>query len=655
MRSPRWPTPLLILFGLIALPGLAQSPESLSLTELEERQQEIDDQLGHLANYNLSGGIGAIGFRSPPYPTKSQNEWIEIELRKAVPLDQVLLVPAIRRDGVMGFQADGFPREFRLVAGTGEDRTGTVVAEFHEDDSMLPRIAPLVIPCHGIVASWIRIEATTLSLRNFDSNYVLQLSEVLAFSGEENVALHRPIKFPDNRELSSAPGWPDSALVDGFLPYLMASSRGEKSVAYLCAPLASNHPALTIDLGADYPISRLHLHAVDQGDTVPQAYTGDIGIPRVLWVEGANEPDFRDARFLTELRHSTPYDIGPILMLAFPETHCRYVRLTVMEANFDPLYPQFPFRLGFAEIELFSDGENIALHKPITINFEPTDNIRPIVNLTDGRNYFGEILPIRQWLNQLAQRHELERELPLIVAELGQRYGRQTTRVAQLTGLAVILAFGVIVIMLANRNRQQHAVAETRKRIAADLHDELGADLHALGILSDLAFTAKSTPGKLDKLLRKIRSLTERTGKAARHCTNLLEVEDLHKDLVNDVRNTASRILTDLDRHVEIEGEEMLRRLSPRKHMDLLLFYQECLINVIRHSGATYVHTHLIAADGQITLTVTDNGRGLEGHIPSSLKRRARLFGADIKVRNADPIGSVIILNLKNRWLNILK
>ncbi|MDA7916867.1 hypothetical protein N9B49_01455, partial [bacterium] len=163
MRSPRWPTPLLILFGLIALPGLAQSPESLSLTELEERQQEIDDQLGHLANYNLSGGIGAIGFRSPPYPTKSQNEWIEIELRKAVPLDQVLLVPAIRRDGVMGFQADGFPREFRLVAGTGEDRTGTVVAEFHEDDSMLPRIAPLVIPCHGIVASWIRIEATTLS------------------------------------------------------------------------------------------------------------------------------------------------------------------------------------------------------------------------------------------------------------------------------------------------------------------------------------------------------------------------------------------------------------------------------------------------------------------------------------------------------------
>lgn len=655
MRPPRSLIPLFLLLGLNAIPGLAQSPETLSLTELEERRQEIENQLELLANYNLSGGIGPIGFRSPHYTTENQNEWIEIKLREAASLDEVVLVPAIRRDGVNGFQADGFPRAFRLVAGTDQDRIGTVVAEYQLDDDLLPRIAPLTIPCGGIVASWIRIETTVLSLRNFDSNYVLQLSEVLVFSGEENVALHRPVTFPENRDNLSAPGWPDSALVDGFLPYLMASPQGKKSVAYLSAPRAADHPALTIDLGADYSVSRLHLHAVDQSDTVPQAYTGDIGIPRLLWVEGANNPDFEDAKFLTELRHSSPYDVGPILMLAFPETKCRYVRLTVMEANYDPLYPQFPFRLGFAEIEIFSRGENVALHRPVTINFEPTDHIRPIVNLTDGRNYFGAILPVREWLNQLAQRHELERELPLIVAELGQRYGRQTTRVTQLTGLAVVLAFGVIVIMLVNRNRQQHAIAETRKRIAADLHDELGADLHALGILSDLAFTAKSTPGKLDNLLRRIRSLTERTGKAARHCTNLLEVEDLHKDLVNDVRNTTSRILTDLEHEVEFEGEDLLRRLSPRKHLDLLLFYQECLINVIRHSEATRVHTQLKAADGQIRLTVTDNGRGLDGHVPSSLKRRARLFGADLQVRKADPAGSVVILKLKNRWLNILK
>ncbi len=655
MRAPVWPLPLLLLAGFFSTLCSANSPEQHSLSELEQRLQEIDDQRSSLANYNLTGGIGAIGFRSPAYPTPNQSEWIEIDFGEVAPLDQVLLVPAIRRDGVMGFQADGFPVAFRLLAGTHEDRTGTVVAEFDGSENLLPRIAPLVISCDGVLASWIRLETTTLSLREFDAKYALQLSEILAFSGEENVALNRPVKFPDNRGDSSAPGWPNSALVDGFLPYLMASAHGEKSVAYLASPLATDHPALLIDLGANYPISRLHLHAVDQGDTVPQAYTGDIGIPRVLWVEGANDPDFQDAKFLTELRHSTPYDVGPILMLAFPEFNCRYVRLTVMEANHDPLYPKFPSRFGFAEIELFSRGENIALHKLVTINFEPADDLRPIVNLTDGCNYFGTILSIREWLNQLALRHEIERDRPLFSAELNRRYLHQKNIVTQLSGLAVVLAFGCVVIFLIDRNHQHRAVEETRKRIAADLHDELGADLHALGLLSDLAYSARSTPQKLGGFLQRIRAITERTGKAALHCTNLLEAEDLHKDLVNDVRNTSTRILADLEQSVEIEGADQLRRLSPRKNLDLLLFYQECLINIIRHSEATWVKTRLKAIGRQIYLTVEDNGCGLDGHIPSSLKRRARLLGANVDVRSVVPSGSVIMLRLKTRWLNIRK
>lgn len=655
MRAPVWPLPLLLLVGFISTLCSANSPEQFSLSALEKRLQEIDDQRSRLANYNLSGGIGAIGFRSPAYTSPHHTEWVEIEFAVAAPLDQILLVPAIRRDGVMGFQADGFPTAFRLLAGTDDDRTGTVVAEFKGRENLLPRIAPLVIPCHGVMASWIRLEATTLSLRQFDAKYVLQLSEILAFSGEENIALHRPLKFPDNREYPSAPGWPNAALVDGFLPYLMASSMGEKSVAYLGSPQATDHPSMTIDLGETYAISRIHLHAVDQGDTVPQAYTGDIGIPRLLWIEGANTPDFRDAQFMTELRHDTPYDVGPILMMAIPEISCRYVRLSVMEPNHDPLYPQFPPRLGFAEIELFSRGKNIALRKPVTLNFQPGDDLRPIDNLTDGRNYFGTILPVREWLNQLALRHEIERERPLVSAELNRRYLRQKTIVTQLAGLAVVLAFGCVVIFLLDRNRQDRAIEETRKRIAADLHDELGADLHALGLLSDLAYAAKSTPQKLAGFLKRIRSITERTGKAALHCTNLLEAEELHKDLVNDVRNTSIRILADLEQSVEIEGAALLHRLSPRKHLDLLLFYQECLINIIRHSEATRVKSRLIATKGKIELTVEDNGCGLDGHIPSSLKRRARLLGADVDVRVAGSSGSLIILRLNTRWLNILK
>jgi hypothetical protein len=41
-----------------------------------------------------------------------------------------------------GFRANGFPEAFRVLAGEETDRTGTVIAEFTEEDQLLPRIAP---------------------------------------------------------------------------------------------------------------------------------------------------------------------------------------------------------------------------------------------------------------------------------------------------------------------------------------------------------------------------------------------------------------------------------------------------------------------------------------------------------------------------------
>jgi signal transduction histidine kinase len=640
--------------GMLSTLSAAVAPEDLSLTLLETRLHEIDGQLAQLANYNLGGGVGAIGSRSRGYDTAEQDEWVEIEFGDAVPLDQVVVVPAIRRDGVNGFQADGFPVAFRLRAGVSGDRIGKIVGAFTDRAGLLPRIAPVVIPCHGVKASWIRLEATVLSRREFDAKFVLQFSEILAFSGEENAALHRPVKFGGGRESTPAPGWPEAGVVDGFLPYLMATAAGAKSVAYLSSTELGERPTLTIDLGGSYPLSRLHLHAVDQSDTVPQTHVGDLGIPQVLRVEGADAADFSDARLLVESRYATLYDVGPVLTEKFSEVSCRYVRLVAVRMNRDAPFRAGPPRFGFAEIELFSQGRNVALGRPVTANFNTDGTARSLANLTDGRNFYGEILPFRTWLDQLALRHELERQRPLVSAELRRRYAEQKINITRLTSLAAVLALGVVVIVLVNRSRQQRAVEDTRKRIAADLHDELGADLHAIGLLSDLALSARAAPERLGDLLQRMRSLTERTGKAARHCTNLLESEDLHGDLVNDMRHTATRILADLEHRLEFEGEAALRGLSSRKRIDLLLFYQESLINIIRHSGATCAHTRLSAAEGAITLTVTDNGRGLDGPVPASLNRRARLLGAQVKAGPSGLKGACIVLRFKRRRFGFL-
>ena len=173
-------------------------PEQLNTTELEQRLEAIDAELDQLARFNPRSGTGSIGYRSPYHPDADQLEWVQIELEQPTPIDRIVLVPAIWRDTESGFQADGFPVNFRILAGTDANSDGTVIASFSETNQLLPRIAPLVVSC-DTTASWVRVEATKLSARQFDGLFNLELAELLIFSGEENIAIHRPttLSSPD--------------------------------------------------------------------------------------------------------------------------------------------------------------------------------------------------------------------------------------------------------------------------------------------------------------------------------------------------------------------------------------------------------------------------------------------------------------------------
>jgi len=60
-------------------------------------------------------------------------------------IDQIALIPTIGRDSITGSRVDGFPLEFRILAGIHPDTTGQVVASFDTEDQLLPRIAPLIV------------------------------------------------------------------------------------------------------------------------------------------------------------------------------------------------------------------------------------------------------------------------------------------------------------------------------------------------------------------------------------------------------------------------------------------------------------------------------------------------------------------------------
>jgi signal transduction histidine kinase len=568
-------------------------------------------------------------------------------------VDRIVLVPCLWRSPNGKLTADSFPLSFKIVGGTESDTTGIVLAErINQRDHYLPRIAPLTINIAPTLLSWVRIEAEVLSPRIWDNNLCLQLAETLIFEGHNNVALKAAACASSSEE--NAYGARKMAyLVDGFTPYIMNAATGEQSLAFVTRSETNilEPPVILLDLEQQYTITQINLHATEVSDSIPQTEPNDFGIPRKLHITGSNLADHSDAQVLADYEMHSIYDAGPIIMLPTNAQTYRYLRLHIDQPYQDGFGDRSYPRIGFAEIEVISGGVNVAKNKTAYPNFEVDNSARQSSALTDGHNYYGEILPVRDWLEQLSRRHALENELPRLQAELKERYSLQQTNFQRLIWFALSLVVAIVVLLLIQRINYQRAIFHTREQIAADLHDELGANLHALTLLTEITSKSKDQPDQLGRLLERIRTLTQRTARAARHCTNLLESRALYEDVGNHVRRTSKRLLADLEHDIHIEGEAYLRQLSARKRIDLCLFHKECLANIIRHSGATQAQTTLIATPKYVSLDIRDNGHGIsDQHLPQSIKRRSRLLGAKVKLSTNHKQGTRITLTYRYKY-----
>ncbi|MDP4879817.1 MAG: histidine kinase, partial [Opitutales bacterium] len=347
----------------------------------------------------------------------------------------------------------------------------------------------------------------------------------------------------------------------------------------------------------------------------------------------------------------------PITIKQFPEATCRYIRLRVVEGYKAPEANIRFSCVGFAEIEIFSNDENVALNGLFKVSSNIIRRNNKTLALTDGENHFGSIIPYRVWIQQLAYRADLESERPVIAAELSLRYAKQKKNIRILSWTTGLLAIGIIFAFLIERNLGMRREARLKERFAADLHDEIGADLHTIGLLSDLAEDARTNPEKLSKLLQHIRSNTEESGHSVRNISQLLNGNS-KEGLEAMMRRTAERTVTHLEHEIFIEGSQYLDGLKSSTHSDLLRFYKECLVNVCRHSDATRLRTRLSASRQKIDLTVSDNGQGIsesaKNWVPKSLKRRAKLLGAKVQLEESGLGGTKIHLTLRHSFFSTI-
>jgi len=161
---------------------------------------------------------------------------------------------------------------------------------------------------------------------------------------------------------------------------------------------------------------------------------------------------------------------------------------------------------------------------------------------------------------------------------------------------------------------QQHALEKERSRIARDIHDELGANLTRITLLTELGQKHQERPEEVAADLGKI-SATAR--EAVRAMDAIVWAVNPRNDSLDSFANYISQFteeflrLTPIRCRLDVPADLPEQPLSTEMRHHLFLAVKETVNNVVRHSGASELRLAIECNHGALVITIEDNGNGL--------------------------------------------
>ena len=218
--------------------------------------------------------------------------------------------------------------------------------------------------------------------------------------------------------------------------------------------------------------------------------------------------------------------------------------------------------------------------------------------------------------------------------------------------LMVMAIAGAAFLVYRFRVRRLLEVANMRTRIATDLHDDIGANLTRISILSEVAkqqFGNGNQPAG-----NPLTSIAEIARESVTSMSDIVWAinpeRDSLRDLVRRMRQHADELFTlrDIDLEFNAPAQEQELKLGVNLRRDLLLIFKEAVSNAARHSNCSRVVVDFQADHHELTLRITDNGVGFEpnsektGHGLVSMLRRAQKLGGAFSIDSQPGRGTTV-------------
>ena len=644
-RLQRW-TLLALAFTSMTLSVGIISAKPLTFFENEPIQQEIDRikaTLGTLPIMVTHASPWTLGYAASWDDPPEAPLTIEIAFAEPAEIDLVAMLPATYTDPFNVKQSFGFPVRFALER-LLPDGTVEMIANHLHEDYPEPGMGPQLFPCpNAALTEGLRITVTRRAPNPtwWSTSHVVALSELFAFVGERNAALHGKVTTSSSYKLQGA--WAPDYLTDGFSLYSQIDHK-------LSDPTKSFHAfadevRLEMDLGKDHQIDEFRLWPVVRAVQHNYPMMIGVGFPRSFRLELASKSDFSDAAVLHEENQLNRQPGGGPWMKHVAPSSGRYLRITLKDGIRDFQYEDRAV-IMLAEIEFLEKGVVVSSGLPVLAADESLE-INNLSLLSDGFVNEGKILPLRKWLTQFHQRISLslkQKVLWPIATEARMRDQKRATLMLFIAiGVIVALAQMVWLVRVIGHRRW----ARMRERIACDLHDEIGANVSSIAHTAELLKETLQQPSETQtRLLDNLIDNAHLTTRETKHFVRFIESEEQDLDLTQQFAQVTNRILGTIPVSFSLENTRSFNALDPRTKWNLLLFYKEALNNIIKHSGATHVEIHTKRTSSSLLLEITDNGCGMpEGSASCRhLESRAKVLGGLLDLRSRPTEGTSVKL-----------
>lgn len=204
--------------------------------------------------------------------------------------------------------------------------------------------------------------------------------------------------------------------------------------------------------------------------------------------------------------------------------------------------------------------------------------------------------------------------------------------------------------------KQLHArIEEERAALALELHDELGQSLTAIrSIAKSMMQRPDVAGGPLEQHAKMLFDTAGMTSDAMHRMIPRLRpiklegmgLVDAVRDLLTETQHNNPDIRFDLKVAGTVPALEETLELSAYR------IIQEAVTNIVSHAGATAAHIRMSSGEGQLTLSIADNGRGAssvkrEGHYGvRGMQERAESHGGQIVFQTAAEGGLEVVVSL---------